>query len=136
MKSLLLVFLISLIIFSVSTASAVYAQESGPVKMIEAAISRNVVDRMPVGAGISFPASITKLYCYTEIATTQIPTEVTHVWYFGNVERARVTLPVKSLNWRTFSSKIIQKHEIGSWVVEVLGPDGKVLQTLRFKITP
>lgn len=135
MKSLL-VFSISLIISSVSTISAVSAQESGPVKVIEAAISRNVVDRMPVGAGISFPAPITKLYCYTEIATTQSPTEMTHVWYFGNVERARVTLPIKSLNWRTFSSKIIQKHEIGSWVVEVLGPDGKVLQTLRFKITP
>ena len=136
MKSSLLVFVISLIIFCLSTTSAVYTQESGSVKVIESAISSDVVDHIPVNAGTSFPAPITKLYCYTEIATIQSPTEVTHVWYFGNIERARVTLPVKSLNWRTFSSKTIQKHEIGSWVVEVLGPDAEVLQTLRFQITP
>lgn len=136
MKSCSFIYVVSIIIISLSTTSVVDAQGHASVKVVEAAICRDVVDRMPVDAGISFQAPVAKLYCYTEIAVTQSPTEITHVWYFGNMERARVTLPVKSLNWRTYSSKKIQYHEIGSWFVEVLGPDGKVVHTLLFKVTP
>jgi hypothetical protein len=76
------------------------------------------------------------LSCFTRITSTQSPTKISHVWYFGETEKARVKLPVKSSNWRTYSSKRIQSHEIGDWYVEVLGPQGELLQTLRFEITP
>jgi len=62
------------------------------------------------------------------------PTEATHVWYFGDIERARVNLAIKAYSWRTYSSKIIQKHEMGNWHVDVLGPEGELLKTLQFKI--
>jgi hypothetical protein len=113
------------------------ARESlGTVSVTEAAICRDVVSRRPLVAETSFKSSVYMLYCFTKIASTQSPTKISHVWYFGETEKARVKLPVKSSNWRTYSSKKIQNHEIGDWHVEVLGPQGELLQTLRFEITP
>jgi hypothetical protein len=63
-------------------------------------------------------------------------TEITHVWYFANEERAKITLPVRSPSWRTFSSKKIRPHEVGQWFVDVVSADGQVLQTIQFKVTP
>jgi hypothetical protein len=58
------------------------------------------------------------------------------VWFFDGNERARVDLGVKSSSWRTYSSKIIQPHEIGKWRVEVEDFAGNVLKTLEFEVAP
>lgn len=100
-----------------------------------AAICRGVVDLKLVQADTSFPASVGKLYCFTTIVGAQSPIEITHVWYHGGTLRARVILPVNSLHWRTYSSKIIQPHEIGQWHVDVLAPDGSLLVSVLFDIT-
>jgi general secretion pathway protein A len=106
------------------------------VSVTEAVICRDVLNRRPLVVEASFKSSVYMLSCFTKIASTQSPTEISHVWYFGETEKARVKLPVKSSNWRTYSSKKIQSHEIGDWHVEVLGPQGELLQTIRFEITP
>ena len=111
------------------------AQETVQLEVAVAAICKNVVDHEPVDSGISFPVSLGKLYCFTKITGAQNPTKITHVWYFGGTERARVELDVNSDNWRTWSSKIIQAHEIGSWRVDVLDEAGTVLKELQFEIT-
>jgi hypothetical protein len=116
------------------TAVAV-AQAAPSLEVAVAAICQDVVDREPVDAGVSFSASVGTLYCFTKITGAQNPTKVTHVWYFGAEERARVELDVNSANWRTWSSKIIQAHEIGSWRVDVLNEAGTVLKQLQFEIT-
>ncbi len=67
---------------------------------------------------------------------TQDATEIYHVWYFAESERAVVKLQVNSASWRTYSSKIIQPHEIGESRVDVLGPEGEVLKAVRFEIAP
>ncbi len=114
---------------------ATMAQEAPSLEVAVAAICQDVVDREPVDAGVSFPASVGTLYCFTKIAGAQEPTKVTHVWYFGATERARVELDVNSSSWRTWSSKIIQAHEIGSWRVDVIDEAGTVLKELQFEIT-
>jgi len=111
------------------------AQEAPSLEVAVAAICQDVVDREPVDAGVSFPASVGTLYCFTKITGAQEPTTITHVWYFGATERARVELDVNSASWRTWSSKIIQAHEIGSWRVDVLDQEGTVLKELQFEIT-
>ena len=111
------------------------AQEAPALEVAVAAICQDVVDREPVDAGVSFPASVGTLYCFTKITGAQNPTKISHVWYFGATERARVELDVNSDNWRTWSSKIIQAHEIGSWRVDVLNEAGTVLKELQFEIT-
>ncbi len=136
MKSYLLVFGISLISICLFSSSAVSAQQPASLQVLDATISRDVIQRAPVDAGDSFPASAGKLICFTRMVGAQSPTEITHVWYFGDVERAQIKLPVQASQWRTWSSKIIQPHEVGQWFVDVVGPGGKVLQTLQFKVTP
>ncbi len=127
--------LIVLVVTLLGFTLVAVAQDAPSLEIAVAAISQDVVDREPVDAGVSFSASIGALYCFTKITGAQIPTTITHVWYFGTTERARVDLDVSSANWRTWSSKIIQTHEVGSWRVDVLDPAGTVLKELQFEIT-
>lgn len=111
-------------------------QQDAQLEVSVAAICRDVLDREPDGYGTSFPVSVDKLYCFTKVTGAQSPTQITHVWFFDGNERARVDLAVKSSSWRTYSSKIIQPHEIGKWRVDVEDFAGNVIKTLEFEVTP
>ena len=111
-------------------------QQDAQLEVSVAAICRAVLDREPDGYGTSFPVSVGKLYCFTKVTGAQSPTQITHVWFFDGNERARVDLAVKSSSWRTYSSKIIQPHEIGKWRVDVEDFAGNVLKTLEFEVAP
>ena len=111
-------------------------QEASQLEVSVAAICRDVVDLEPVDAGVTFAATVGKLYCFTKITGAESPTHITHVWYFDGTERARVDLAVNSVSWRTYSSKIIQQHEQGAWRVDILDAEGDVLKSLEFQVTP
>jgi hypothetical protein len=111
------------------------AQDANKVQIVAAAICKDVVDREAVDIGTQFQNSVSRLYCFTKAVSTEIPTEVVHVWSYGDVERARVTLAVRAAAWRTYSSKVIQSHEIGPWRVDVLDTSGNLLETINFEIT-
>ena len=110
------------------------AQAAG-LSVETSAICEDVVDREPVDEGTSFSVSVGRLYYFTKIVGAETATEVTHVWWFGSVERARITLPVGGSSWRTHSSKVLQAHEIGTWRVEVIDADGNNLETVEFTVT-
>lgn len=112
-----------------------HAQQAGALSVEAASICTGVADREPVDAGTSFAVSAGRLYCFSKIADIQESTEIVHVWYYGETERARVSLGVNPPAWRTYSSKIIQAHEIGSWRVEILDASGNLLETLKFETT-
>jgi len=128
--------LVALLVMPFLNAGIADAQQAASLEVAMGAICRDVVNRQPVDVGTSFESSVGKLYCLTKIMGEAGPAEITHVWYFGNTERARVDLDVNSATWRTYSSKIIRPHEIGAWHVDVLGPGGELLQTFEFTITP
>jgi hypothetical protein len=111
------------------------AQEANTVQIVAAAICKDVVDREAVDVGTQFSNSVSRLYCFTKATSTEIPTEIVHVWHYGDVERARVSLAVRAATWRTYSSKVIQPHEIGPWRVDVLDTSGNLLETINFEIT-
>lgn len=113
---------------------SVRSQSPEPLDVEDAVICQNVADRKAVNPDTSFPASVGKVYCYNKILGAKTKTHVTHVWYYGNVERARITLPVKASRWRTHSSKKIRPQEIGVWHVDILGPAGERLEVLNFHI--
>jgi hypothetical protein len=123
-----------LLAFCVFLAFPAQSQASDYLGVENAAICANVVDLQPIGAGRTFNIAVGKLYCFTRIVGAENPTTVRHVWYYRGIERASVTLSVRSMSWRTKSSKILQAHEIGPWHVDVLAPSGKVLQTLHFNV--
>lgn len=129
----ILAMLTTIILYQVVT---IKAQEAEAVEVAEAVICQDVVDREPIDVGDSFEVAVGKLFCFTKIVGAQEEIEIAHVWYYGDVERARVNLPVRSASWRTYSSKIIQPHEIGDWHVDIIGPDDEVLETVEFEITP
>jgi Protein of unknown function (DUF2914) len=111
------------------------AQEASTVQIVAAAICKDVVEREAVEVGTQFSNSVSRLYCFTKVVSTEIPNEIVHVWSYGDVERARVSLAVKAATWRTYSSKAIQPHEIGPWRVDVLDKSGNLLETINFEIT-
>lgn len=105
------------------------------VQVENAAIGEDVVNREVVSQGASFSTSVGKLYCFSKIANIDSHTKVVHAWYYGSEERARVSLNVSPPAWRTYSSKVIQAHEIGVWRVEILDQGGNLLDTVRFQVT-
>jgi hypothetical protein len=111
------------------------AQEASTVQIVAAAICKDVVEREAVEVGTQFSNSVSRLYCFTKVVSTEIPNEIVHVWSYGDVERARVSLAVKAATWRTYSSKAIQSHETGPWRVDVLDKSGNLLETINFEIT-
>ena len=115
---------------------SIRAQQAGDMKLTAAVICKNVVDRQPEAPGSSFPVTVGKLYCYTKIENIQNSANIVHAWYYGDTQRALVSLNVNPPNWRTYSSKIIQAHETGAWRVEIRDAMGNVLETVRFEITP
>jgi Protein of unknown function (DUF2914) len=111
------------------------AQQAKAMDVAAAEIGKSVVNRELVDPGTSFPVTVGKLYCFSKIANISAASQITHVWYYGDTERARISLSVNPPSWRTYSSKIIQAHEIGAWRVEILDASGTLLQTVSFQTT-
>lgn len=111
-----------------------YSLDPANLNVEDGTICRNVVDYNIINPGTSFPVSVDRLFCFTKVTGAPIPTEITHVWYHGDIERARVTLPVGSPHWRTYSSKAIQSHEVGAWQVDVLDESKNPIKSLSFTI--
>ncbi len=116
--------------------SSIYAQQSDNLNVATAVISKNIADRQPVEPGSSFSVSVGKLFCYSKVTNIQSSTQIYHVWYYGDTERARVALNVNPPNWRTYSSKVIQAHEIGKWHVKILDDANNLLRDIEFDLTP
>jgi len=108
--------------------------QTGNVSIQDGVICLDIVDREPTGVDTVFAADVGRLHCFTRVVGVEGTSTVSHVWYWGDEERARVQLSVRSPNWRTNSSKVIQEHETGQWRVDVLDADGNVLSTVRFRI--
>jgi len=92
-----------------------------------------VKDRQPSGVGSVFPETLDKLFCFTKIGGAKGSTYVSHVWYFGDKEVARVKLPVKSKSWRTWSSKNLHLG-LGYGYVKIVSESGDILGMAEFKI--
>lgn len=119
----------------IAAAGSGLAQESDLTveKMI---ICTDIENMLPVGESTQFFESVERLYCYTRINGAADTLEVTHVWFFGDEEKARVPLTIKSASWRTWSSKKMLDGWAGVWRVDILGPDGEVLLSREFVYKP
>jgi hypothetical protein len=109
--------------------SGAMAQE---ITIAQAVVCQEVVDRMPVGSGDVIPAGTERVFCFTRIVGAQNETEITHNWYYKGALKASVVLPVRTSEWRTWSSKTLLPEWTGEWMVEVLSKDGTPLESLIF----
>jgi hypothetical protein len=110
--------------------------QQGTLAVTSAVICKNVAERAAIGEGSDFSSTVGKLFCLTRLENIESATKIFHVWYFGDIERARVELNINPPAWRTYSSKIIQPHETGAWRVEILNGSGDLLKTVQFEINP
>ena len=131
-------FLLGLLTALIAVAPGLNAQDvSGNLlEVSKSAICSEIVNRSPADGGVRFSPEVGKLYCFSRISNIESPTQIQHVWYFNNTERARVELSVNPPYWRTYSSKRIMPEETGRWRVDILDNEGNVLKTLGFDIAP
>jgi len=104
------------------------------LKLEEATICRNIVDRAPIGRGSVFHTDIERLYCFTKVVGAKIDTTIIHHWYLNGKLKTSVTLPVNSASWRTWSSKKITPNDTGDWMVEILTADGNAVESILFLV--
>jgi len=133
-KSRINFILILCLFLSISLVQNGLCQDNASLEVTDTAICTNVENRACVDPKEEFSTGIERLYCLTRVTGAQEDIEVTHVWYYGDIERFRLNLAVRSASWRTYSSKRIQAHEIGKWRVDVLGPDNMVIKSIPFTV--
>jgi hypothetical protein len=112
---------------------------STAIAFAETSVSRIIMtngikDREPISSVTKFKSDVGRVYCFTEIETDSYPTEVTHIWIYDKNIEAEIKLPVKSPKWRTYSSKAIMEDWQGNWKIEVYSQEGKLIDSIDFKI--
>jgi len=104
------------------------------LEVSDGVITSGIQDRQPIDRLSSVPASSGTVYCFTRIAGAGGETTVTHVWLKDEREMARVVLPVRSNDWRTWSSKRLISAGQGNWRVAVLDAAGNELASIPFTV--
>jgi hypothetical protein len=104
------------------------------LSVAESALATGVVDRMPTGQAMTFPANVERVYAWTRIRGAEGQTMIHHVWTHDGVERADLELSIGGSPWRTWSNKAIPPEWAGDWRVEVRDANGRVLETIRFSV--
>lgn len=115
---------------------ALDAEKGSGIEVAEFVFCSGIDEMAPVGVKSQFFSSIDRIFCFTKINGAVDTTSVSHVWYRGGKEMARVELPVKSASWRTWSSKQMLDSWDGTWKVEVLDSDGAVAARKEFVYKP
>jgi Protein of unknown function (DUF2914) len=104
------------------------------LEISEGVVTTGISDRAPVDQVTTQSHDVGQLYCFTHVVGAPADSSITHVWYWGDKEMARVELPVRSNNWRTWSSKRLLPEWTGAWHVDVLDAEGNKLTTISFTI--
>ena len=104
------------------------------VQIQDAVVCQDVVNREPVGSGDVFAKETPKVYCFCRVVGAQGETQITENWYYKGNLKASVELPVRSDNWRTWSSKTMDPAWTGEWMVEILSKEGTPLESIIFFI--
>lgn len=105
------------------------------INVKSAAVGTGIEEHELVGKASSFGADVGKVYLHTAITGDFGETKLEHVWKREGTEVSRVALTAKSPGpWRTWSYKTIPEWATGSWTVDVVDSEGKVLQTVSFSI--
>jgi len=108
--------------------------EMKPFTVVRFVVAKGVENKEPVDVAETFPVSTEKVYCFLEAAGITMDTEVSFVWFHGQNEMRKITLPLgMGSRWRTYAYKNLVGLR-GDWRVEIRDQGGKVLQEAKFKV--
>ncbi|MEL6178558.1 MAG: DUF2914 domain-containing protein [Myxococcota bacterium] len=104
--------------------------------VVDSTIALDVIKRTPLGSGDTFSPEDEVLWAWVRVKNSgEHKRTITMVWKHEGKVRSNVTLDVGvSSGWRTWSKKSITKRDQGFWTVEVLSPEGELLDTLKFEV--
>jgi hypothetical protein len=109
-------------------------KETAPFAVKRLVVGTGVENGEPVGAAETFPASTEKVYCFLEATDIAKDTEVSFVWFSGEKEMSKFSVPLKmGPRWRTHAEKNLRELK-GDWKVEIRDPEGKVVKDVKFKV--
>ena len=120
-------------------APAIYGQEKPKPEAPGFTISRAVVgtgleDREPVGVADTFSATTERVYCFLEANEIEKDTEVSLVWFHGETEMLKISLPLQmGPRWRTYAYKNLRGLK-GDWKVEIQDASGALVKEVTFKV--
>ncbi|QTH62736.1 DUF2914 domain-containing protein [Psychrosphaera ytuae] len=77
------------------------------------------------------PSDTKKLYFFTEMVN-KADEYVTHRWFLNGKLVAEIVLDIGSDRWRTYSSKNLMPSLRGTWEVEVVDQQNRLLATTSF----
>ena len=103
-------------------SNAVLASES----VARSSFTSSVENREPVDKVGQLTNDKEKIYFFTEIKGMSGRT-ITHRWEHAGDVKAEVKFKVGSDRWRIWSSKNLQPHWVGEWIVTVVDDEGKTL---------
>jgi hypothetical protein len=108
----------------------------GEVRVTDATLSANVVDRNPQGVSNRFTVAAGRIYCFTRVEGME-KGEIVHRWIHEGKVQTEIRLAVNGTSWRVWSAKNVYPDGVGEWKVEVIEPAaGKVLKILEFTLIP
>ena len=109
-------------------------KETAPFAVKRLVIGTGVENGEPVGVAETFPASAEKVYCFLEATDIAKDTEVSFVWFSGEKEMSKFSVPLKEgSRWRTYAYKNLREIK-GDWKVEIRDSEGKVVKDVKFKV--
>jgi hypothetical protein len=128
-----------LVVMTVWITFPVFAQEKAKAEKTGLTVARLVIgtgveNREPVGVAETFPGATEKVYCYLEATNIPEDMEITVVWFHGEKEMLKTTLPLKmGSRWRTHADKNLYGLK-GDWKVEVRDAKGNLIKDVKFKV--
>ena len=109
-------------------------KEAAPFAVKRLVVGTGVENLEPVGVAETFPASTEKVSCFLEATDIAKDTEVSFVWFSGEKELSKFSVPLKEgPRWRTYADKNLRELK-GDWKVEVRDSEGKVVKEAKFKV--
>jgi transcriptional regulator with XRE-family HTH domain len=100
--------------------------QAGRVTVADAGLGTSVVEHALNGRSDRF-AEGTRVFFWNRVLNGEKGMVLRHVWKLGDEVVMLSELAIGGPHWRTYSSYILPPGSTGTWTVEAIGPDGRVL---------
>jgi hypothetical protein len=106
---------------------------AAPAVMVDAVLTRNVVDRMPTDSATSFTPDVGQVTLWMRASGAEGQV-LHHVWFHGETELGNVPLTIGGSPWRSWTRKVVTPEMTGAWHVEIRDAAGTVLKRIDFTV--
>ena len=107
-------------------SAEINAVQAGRVTVSEAGLGTSVVEHALNGRADRF-AEGTRVFFWNRVLNGEKGMVLRHVWKLGDEVVMFSELTIGGPHWRTYSSYTLPPGSTGTWTVEAIGPDGRVL---------